>query len=472
MHAQAPLDLLRRYVTAFAHAWRRRKELDATDRLPHEAQFLPAALALQEIPVHPAPRVAMGLILVFAIIAIVWAVLGKIDIVATATGRLIPDERSKVVQPRETSVVRAIHVRDGQSVAAGDLLIELDATEASADTTRLGEDLLAARLDAARARALLAALETGSSPALPVDLDGVDGPRRAAEQRLLEGEYSAYATRLKQIDAEIARREAEEQATREVVAKLTQTAPIARQRAQDYKALLEKSFVSRHGWLEQEQASIELEHDLAAQKATLVELHAALLEGKRQRSALIAEARRQALDRLHEAEQKAVELSQELAKAVNRDSLMRLTAPVGGTVQQLAVHTVGGVVTPAQPLLVIVPRDKPLEVEAFVANKDIGFVHAGQEAKVKLETFPFTKYGTIKGRITHVSSDAIQDEKLGLGYAARVRLARHTMRVEDKTVNLTSGMAVAVEIKTGKRRVIEYFLSPLMQYSDESLRER
>jgi hemolysin D len=161
-----------------------------------------------------------------------------------------------------------------------------------------------------------------------------------------------------------------------------------------------------------------------------------------------------------------------LVKAENRSRLMRLTAPVAGSVQQLAVHTVGGVVTPAQALLVIVPGDNPLEIEAFVENKDIGFVRTGQTAEVKVETFPFTKYGTLPGKVVQVSSDAIQDEKRGLVYAARVKLDKATLDVDGKTVNLTPGMAVTVEIKTGKRRIIEYFLSPLMQYKAESLRER
>ena len=195
-------------------------------------------------------------------------------------------------------------------------------------------------------------------------------------------------------------------------------------------------------------------------------------EGRGQRSALTAETRRIALDSINEAEQKAAALRQDLVKLESRGRLMTLTAPVDGTVQQLAVHTVGGVVTPAQPLMMIVPSDAAVEVEALLENKDIGFVHAAQAAEVKVETFPFTKYGTLHAQVTHVSSDAINDEKKGLVYAARVKLERATMRVEERTVNLTPGMAVTVEIKTGRRRVIEYFLAPLLQYRDESLRER
>jgi hemolysin D len=294
----------------------------------------------------------------------------------------------------------------------------------------------------------------------------------ADAQRLLDGQYEELRARLDQLDAEIARREAELRATRELVAKLTQTVPIARQRARDYQDLLEKHFVSRHGFLEREQARIELEGDLANQKARLDEIRAALLEGTRQRAALVAETRRMTLDTLNQAGQRVSGLAQELLKAEHRDETMRLIAPVGGTVQQLAVHTVGGVVTPAQPLLVIVPGDNALEVEVFVENKDIGFVHAGQAAEVKVETFPFTKYGTVPGKVIQVSRDAIQDEKRGLVYAARVKLARATLDVEGNSVNLTPGMAVTAEIKTGRRRVIEYFLSPLLQYGDESLRER
>ncbi len=471
MKLQATLDLLQRYAQVFRHAWGVRKQLDGLARRGHEAEFLPAALALQESPVHPAPRIAMSLIMLFALLAVVWAVFGKIDIVASAQGKLIPDDRSKVIQPMETAVVQAIHVRDGQAVKAGDLLIEMDATVAQADATRIGEDLLAAQLEAARAVALLDALAAnGKRPV--VALAGVEAVRLAAEQRLLAGELAAFTTQVDQIDAEIARRVAELHTTEETVSKLAQTAPIAHARAEDYKNLLAQNFVSRHGYLEREQARIEQEQDLATQRAKLAELRAAIAEGGRQRSALLAETRRVALDRLHQAEQKIAALSQERVKAESRDQLMRLTAPVAGTVQQLAVHTVGGVVTPAQPLMVIVPGDNPLEVEAFVENKDIGFVHGSQIAEVKIETFPFTKYGTLSGTVTQVSSDAIQDEKRGLVYAARVKLARTSLDVDGKTVNLTPGMAVTVEIKTGKRRVIEYFLSPLMQYSDESLKER
>lgn len=476
LHLQALGDVLARYRLVLRHAWRHRREMDAPARLPHEARFLPATLALQETPVHPAPRVAMGLILLFALLALLWAVFGHVDVVATASGKIIPDSRSKIVQPQETGTITAIHVRDGQVVAAGERLIELDATVARAEAERLRNDLLAARLEAVRAQILLNALDKGRMPPreeLLSLLDGEMAPDRAdAEWRLVLGTYGAHTSAVDQLDAEIARREAERRATSAMVEKLHQTLPIVEQRARDYRDLLERRFVSRHGYLELEQARIEQERDLAAQREKLAEIAASRVEAERQRDRVVAEVRREWLDRLQAAQERSAGLTQELLKAESRDRLMVLSAPVDGRVQQLAVHTQGGVVTPAQPLMVIVPLDGPLEVEALVPNKDIGFVHAGQAVEIKVETFPFTKYGTIEGEMVDVSSDAIQDEKLGLVFAARVRLARDTLVVEGREVRLSPGMAVTVEVKTGKRRLIEYFLGPLLRYADESLKER
>ncbi|MBI4754365.1 MAG: HlyD family type I secretion periplasmic adaptor subunit [Betaproteobacteria bacterium] len=467
----AALDLLKRYRAVFDLAWRERLNLDPHPRLPHEARFLPAALELQETPVSPAPRVAMGLLMAFAAVALLWASFGHVDVVATAHGRIVPGDRTKVIQPVETATVKAIRVTDGQAVRAGDVLIELDATHAAADAARLANDLATARLQAARARALLAAAATGKPPVLGPVAD-VDASRLDQEQRMLEGQFGEYRAKLARIDAEVARREAELASTREIVRKLEQTAPIARRRAQDFKDLAEKSFVSRHGYLEKEQIRIEQEADLATQYSRITELTAALQEGGSQRAALVAETRRLALDSLNDAQQKTTTYGHELIKAQSRGKLMTLTAPVDGTVQQLAVHTVGGVVTPAQPLMMVVPTDDPIEVEALVENKDIGFVNPGQEAVVKIETFPFTKYGTIPATVAHVSHDAVNDEKRGMVFSARVNLERATIQVENKTVRLSPGMALTVEVKTAQRRVIEYFLSPLLQYRDESLRER
>jgi hemolysin D len=467
----ATADLLKRYRVTFCQAWRARRQLDAPRRLSHEAEFLPAVLALQDTPITPAPRIAMWLLLLFSLCALLWAIWGEIDIVATARGKILPNDRIKVIQSMETAVVRAIHVTDGEPVQAGQLLVELDDTAALADTLRLADDLASERLEAARGRALLDAIAKGTAPKIE-PMEDIDPARVAQEQRVLEGQYQELRAQLAQLNADIAQRQAELRSTQEIVRKLEQTVPIARQRAEDYGRLVDKHFVARHGYLEREQERIEQEADLAAQRSRINELRAALLEARQQQTTLIAQTRRATLDSLNAAEQKARSARQDLIKAETRAQLMKLTAPVEGFVQQLAVHTVGGVVTPAQPLMVIVPKNHPLEIEAFVENKDIGFVNPGQKAEIKIETFPFTRYGTLHGRVTQVSNDAVSDEKRGLIYSARIEPETTAMQVDGKTVNVSPGMAVTVEIKTGKRRLVEYFLSPLIQHTSESLHER
>lgn len=466
-------SFLQHYGRVFMATWRVRKSLDAKGFSPAEAEFLPAALALQETPLSPAPRVAMWLLISFALIALLWAVFGKIDVVATATGKIIPNQGSKTIQSLTNAQVKAIHVQDGQSVKAGEVLIELDATIAAADQERYTKELAAAQVDILRSRALLKALESNRSPKISARIETSYDPSRIEEaQRLADGQYQEYLSKRAQLSADMAHREAELQSTQAAVNRLQQTVPIAQQRAKDYKDLVEKNFISKHGWLDKEQTRLEQEGELAVQKSRLHEIDATLVQARHQRQSLEAETRRTTLDLLNESLRKQDILQQELNKAQSNTESLRLTAPVDGTVQQLAVHTIGGVVTAAQPLMMIVPKDNPIEIEAMLENKDIGFVQARQIAAVKVETFPYTKYGTIPATVFSVSEDAINDEKRGLIYQAKVRLERATIQVEGKTVRLSPGMAVTVEIKTGQRRVIEYFLSPLIQHTSESLRER
>lgn len=479
---QALAELCQRYKAVFAHAWARRVELEPIQRKPHEYEFLPATLALQETPVHPAPKVFMRLILIFAFLLLVWSFFGRLDVVASASGKIVPDSRSKIIQPMEAASVHAIHVVDGQSVRAGDVLIELNATMAQADIDRLKAEFQTAFLDSAMYRGLLDAQEKESTllekKSAVLKLDTSQFPETIstmaidAEKRLATGQLEAYKTRASQLAAVVSRYEAEHRSTQAIVEKYKQTLPIVQQREQDYQRLLDKKFVSQHAYLELKTSLIEQERTLVAEKERLSEIDASRIEAERESRQFYAETRRVWLDKLHEAEQRASSLSQEFIKATSRGDFMRLTAPVDGTVQQLAVHTIGGVVTPAQPLMTIVPTDSPIEVEAYLSNQDIGFVRSGQKVEVKIETFSFTKYGTVDGEVISVSSDAIKDEKLGLVFATRVRLDKNTLLVDGTHLRLSPGMAVTVEIKTTQRRVVEYFLDPLKRHTSEGLRER
>jgi hemolysin D len=233
---------------------------------------------------------------------------------------------------------------------------------------------------------------------------------------------------------------------------------LAARRAADFKSLLKNHDVSRHAWLEKEQARIDLQGQLA--------------DAKNQHEALIAETRRTAFEQLTEGSRAAAASQQDALRSDARSKLLKLTSPVEGTVQQLDVHTIGGVVAAAKPLMQIVPKDDRVLVEAFLENKDIGFVEVGQIAAVKIDTFEYTKYGTISGKVTTVSRDAIVDEKKGLIYSITITLDTNTIAVKGKEVPLSPGMSANVEIKTGDRRIIEYVLSPVLQHKRESLNER
>ncbi|PHV11942.1 HlyD family type I secretion periplasmic adaptor subunit [Chitinimonas sp. BJB300] len=463
--------LLQRYRAVWQAAWAIRDQLEPKPKLGYEAQFLPAALELQETPPSPIPRLTMTVLISLFLIALLWSIFGKIDVVAVAQGKVIPDDRTKIIQSPELAIVRRILVRDGQHVRAGETLVQLDATSAGADRDRLGSERGSAALQVARAQAMIDALNKGQPPRLQTPAD-VAPASVADEHRLLAGEYAELQARLAALDEQTAQRRAELGTSQQRAAKLQDTLPIVKQRAEDFRGLADKNFVAKHALLEKEQALMETQRDLATEQSRSRELDHAIAQNLRERSSLLAQAKRAALDQLNQAQIKASSLTQELVKAEQRNTLLTLKAPVDGVVQQLAVHTVGGVVKEADPLLQVVPQNDRLVVEAQIENKDIGFVYAGQEAEVKVETFSFTKYGTLSGKVLTVSNDAVQDEKRGLIYPARVQLDKSSVRVENKQVNLSPGMAVTAEIKIGKRRVIEYFLSPLSEHLQESLRER
>jgi len=436
-------DLLRHYGAVFRFYWQGRRSLGGGLLSEDEAEFLPAALALQEKPLSPVVRLTGRLLMTLVALALLWAVVGKMDIVVNGVGKIIPSGRTKTLASVEVARVRALHVREGQAVKAGEVLVELDTSVLDVDRDKASDEAMAARLQAARSRALIAAVDTLRPPQL-ARVEGLPEEQWQAARNHLDGQYRDFRARLSRIDGEIRR--------------YSQALPLAAQRARDYRQLATNHDVANHAYLEKEQARIDLEGQLAA--------------ARNQRAELIAQTRKEALDALTEGDRLARASQQDAQRADSHSRLLKLTAPVDGTVQQLAVHTVGGVVPAAQPLMLVVPREDTVEVEAFLENKDIGFVEVGQETAVKIDAFEYTKYGTVPGRVTQVSVDAIEDEKKGLIYAVKVLLDKSSLQVDTREVLLSPRMSVKVEIKTGDRRVIEYVLSPLIRHQRETLRER
>ncbi len=442
------------------------------DSPSEEMEFLPASLEVVETPPSPIGRAVIWCIVSFVVFGIVWACLGKTDVVAVAQGKIIPSGHVKTIQPLEGGVVSKILVQEGQIVQKGDLLIELDTTSSKADVERLDAELDAALLEKARITALLAwNPEKDRLPEL-IPPDGVNESDIVQARLYLVQDADTLASRLKTYDKEIHRLSAQLEGTRHTVEKLSKTLPIVTRQAEALHSLFKQEVAAESEWLQMEAQRIEIEQDLKTTQQQLKEAQAAIMVSTEQRVQTLSEYRRSLLERLTQVVTTIDSLTQEFKKATQVDTLQRIIAPVAGRVQQLSVHTIGGVVTPAEPLMILVPEDYKLEVEASLLNKDIGFVYEGQQVEIKLEAFPFTKYGIIDGTLRHVSSDAVQTEQGDLFYLARVDMAESHIVVNGKKVRLTPGMRATVEVKIRKRRLIEFFLSPLLKYTNESMKER
>jgi hemolysin D len=467
---QALVALARRYAAVCRAAWAERTREFVSPSMPHELAFLPGHLELLETPAHPAARWLIRSMGVLFAVALAIVVFGRLDIVAVAKGKLVPDANVKIIQPAITGVVRKIAVKDGQRVTAGQVLMELDTTQAAADAQKAGASRVDAALAAARARALLGAQLAERGPTVePVDGAPVD--RQQEAQRFAEGIWREYIDKLNSARAELVKRQAERDSTRAQIAKLAATAPLARENANHYRELAAGKFVAQSDFYDKEQAAISQEQELAAQRSHEHELEAGIAEQRSEIEVIASEFRHQRLDELERATQQLTQNRNDETKAKTREALLVLTAPVAGTVQQLTAHTLGGVVTTAQAVMEIVPDDT-LEVDATVENKDVGFLRVGQRAAVKIEAFPYTRYGMLEGTVIDLSNDAVQDKKLGLAFNVRIRLASNHMKIDGRWITLTPGMAVTAEIKTGKRSVAQYFLGPLVEGVQESMRER
>lgn len=441
--AQAWRGLWTRYAQVFAHAWSQRQALAQPDLKDHEAEFLPAALALQARPVSPAGRWVARILMLLVASALTWSILGRIDIIVDAQGRIVPSSRTKTVSAMEVGVVRVINIEEGQAVRAGQALLQLDTRSSDSERDKAIGDQQSAQLQVARSRALIEAIDSGRPPHLPVVPD-ISPSSRADAERHLDDQWRDFVAKKERIEQDIAH--------------YAEALPLATQRAQDYAALARDHDVSQHAWSEKEQARVELEGQLRDARAQLVSMK--------------AEMRKDAQGALGDAQRLRGDAAQDARRADVHSELLTLRSPVDGTVQQLTVHTLGSAVPLAQPLMQIVPNDGPVEVEAMLENKDIGFVREGQLAAVKLEAFAYTKYGTVRGHVVHVSRDAIQDEKKGWLYSVKIALDTPTLDVDGRVVRLSPGMTATADIRTGERRVIEYVLSPLVEHAKESFHER
>lgn len=434
-----------------------------------EAEFLPAVLEVTETPPSPVGRKLLWLLLALVGVGLAWVIFGHVDEVAVATGKIIPVGQVKVVQAEDKGVVRAIHVRDGQRVRRGDVLIELDQTITKADMDRLRKEVAYYSLDIAR----LHAEQVGAhfSPVISPELDAKE---IAFQVQLYQSRLGEYQAKLMAARASVSQQESALLSGEAQLDKYEKLLVIARDQEARMEQLLAQDAVALFQVLQYRSNRIQMETNLSSQRAEVEKLRAAVAQSRQQLNSVTAERDRDIATKMVEDRKALGSYQEELKKAEEKNRLAKIVAPVDGRVGQLALHTVGGVVTEAQALLTVVPDDVTLEVEAWVSNKDIGFVMQNQRAEVKVETYNFQKYGTFDATVREVSPDAAKQTEKDTEYKYRVLLSldRSSVKMVEREAQLAPGMAATAEIKIRQKRIIEFFLDPFRKQTSEALRER
>lgn len=490
--------VMTKHLQVFRESWRNQDHSDRAFKPKDEHEFLPAALEIMEKPPSPGMRWLLLLTCTLFVLALVWAIFGKIDVVAVASGKTVPGNSVKVIQPIEIGEVRAIHVKNGQFVQQGDLLIELDPTLSEADEEQSKQSLLSARIVQARNDALLAHV-AGRNSAFNAP-SGTPDDVAATERAFIRSATAQYDAQRASLSQQRAEAQAELAGARAEIRKLEEALPYIEKQLGARAELAEKGFYAKLQLLEYEQLRAEHIRNIEIRQADAQRASASVGRLDAELRSLRANFGKTAVTDLAEANERVGIASEELRKAERRRQFQELRAPVDGVVQQLAVSTVGGVVQPAQALMAIVPCrsgdpsalqscSSGISVEAFVQNKDIGFINVGQRVAVKLEAFNFTDFGLIEGIVTNISRDAIDQSQQpagssrdssgrpiqpGLVYAAKITLpcAPADPNRAPLCDRVQPGMAVQAEIKTGKRRIIQYLLSPISKAMNEAGRER
>lgn len=449
---------------------KRRKSLSGTRKRGSETAFLPEALEIVETPPSPIGRTIMWAILLFCVLAVAWSVWGRIDIVATAPGQVVAKGQSRVVEAREMGVVTKINVRNGDSVKAGDVLVELDETISSADTGAVENELRQAGVRAALAEGILSYLKNGSRKlSLPEDLpaDLADVSRRQLQSRIL-----AFEQEERTLLDEVGRAEAARESAKREISRIEDTLPLIRGRYESYKRLADEGLAPKIEAMRLQEELLTREKDLDITRGRFAETLKSL-EGASSRQRLLrTQLRRDALAELGEAEAIKADRTEAKRKANLRDTWQIIRAPVDGVIMTSTVTTIGEVVEPGNPIMMIAPADDKLIVRASILNKDIGFVKVGDPVSIKLEAFPFTRYGLVEGTLTMIAADAEIDERMGPIFPAEVELKTSWLGEGEFKRELQLGMNATAEIKTGDRPIYDFILSPIAKRTQEAARER
>jgi len=461
-----------------------------------DREFLPADLEILETPPSP---VRMALILIigaFVVTSLVWSWFGRIDIVAVAQGKIQPAGRVKVIEPLDAGKVAATHVENGVRVKAGDVLIEMEQGDSRAEENDTQASYYAFRGEAIRRGASLDAARSRNltPPAVTWDADTPLSIRQR-ESQVMAGDLSQIGDAVASYDAQIRQKQIESDRLNGTIATQEKLIATLKERVDMRASLVKSGSGAKSALIDAEETMEYHETQLATSKgqhdASVANLDVLARDRDKIFSNFIAENGQ----KLAEAQRQADDWSEKLVKAKLKSERMKLTSPIDGIVYGLSVTTIGQVASAGEELMRIVPEGAALEIECYLPNKDVGFVKVGQTAVVKVESFPFTRYGTLSATVERVASDAIpepdaQQAETGashprkdqvfagaqrtqnLVFPVMLKPGRSVMSVDGQTIPLTPGMAVDVEIATGNRRILEYLFSPLVETASQAMKER
>ena len=456
---------------------RRSSEIDAI-----ALEFGPALLRLQQSPPAPLGRRVLHALMALLTALLTWAAWGKLDIVAVAQGKLVPESFLKIVQPAEAGIVRQILVKEGEAVCEGQVLMRMDAVASEADgktleLERRRKSMALHRLDAELAEREFT-LAPGESAALFREVLDQYRANRAALDAALGNERAT----LQKARQDLA-------AATQIKAKLADVLPHYRAQDEAFDSLVRDGFAGAIMGSEKRRDRIEKEQDLQTQQHVIESAKAAIAQSETRLVQIRSDYRRQLHAERHEIETQREKLAQEIDKQAHRQALLELKAPQAGVVKDIATHTVGTVVQPGTVLLTVVPDGETLKAEVWIDNQDIGFVHPGQVVKLKLASYPFQHYGMVDGTVEQLGADASDgasnsgqagtDRRAGretaatpLAYRALVTLRSMALEHAGERFVLTAGMQTNAEILLGRRTVLEYLLSPVRQAFHDAARER
>jgi len=436
-----------------------------------ETEFLPAILEVTETPPSPTGRIIMWTILILIVVALAWAFLGKINEVAVAPGKVIPSGQAKTVQVKNKGIIKEIRVVEGQVVEEGEVLVLLDPTTTTADYDSLKKRAAYYKLDIQRLTA-----ELTGQPFVPEEDPDLEAHDLAAEMALYQSRTNDYQTQLQSRQDIIEQKSARLQATQATYEKYQAGLNIAQEKESRLKALIAESAISEFQLLEQQNQTIEYAKNAQAELDSINSIRAEIAEAEQNLANVKASYQKDIMTALVEAKKEYYSITESIKKADEDARMATIVAPTAGRVYNLAVHTVGGIVTDAQPLMQIVPDDVPLVFEVYVENKDIGFVKLGMPVEVKVDSFNFQKYGMIDGKVTEIGADSYKEpndvETYNKFRVIVTPTGKNSIDVMGEDVPLSVGMSVSAEIKIKEKRIVDFFLDPFRKYTSEALRER